>query len=150
MTPRPAARLAVLMALLATGCGGTKLGQVTGTVTVSGTPVPTGTIMFVPTNGKAAVGSIEPDGRYTLTTFAPGDGALIGVHKVTIRATKVGPGTMVPASFEEELKGAKGKILVPGGVEWIVPERYSQLTTTDLTATVNPGAQTIDFHLTPK
>jgi hypothetical protein len=57
---------------------------------------------------------------------------------------------MVPASFEDEVKGAKGQVLVPGRVEWIVPERYAHLNTTDLTATVNPGLQTIDLNLPAK
>jgi hypothetical protein len=140
----------VLLALAATGCEGQKMGQVSGTVTVGGAPVTTGTISFIPADGKAAVGAIGPDGRFTLTTNQPNDGALIGPHKVTIHATKVGGGTMVPASFEDELKGAKGQVLVPGKVEWIVPERYAHLNTTDLTATVNPGPQTIDFNLPAK
>jgi hypothetical protein len=139
-----------LILLVAAGCGGPKFGQVSGVVTVDGVPVSGGTIMFVPSDGKGAIGSIGPDGHYTLTTYKPDDGVLVGSHKVTIHATKVGSGTMVPASFEEELKGMKGKILVPGKVEWIVPEKYSQLATTELTATVEPGIQTIDFPLHAK
>jgi hypothetical protein len=139
-----------LFVLAAAGCEGSKLGQVSGVVTVGGTPLTTGTITFIPAEGKAAVGTIGPDGRFTLTTHLPNDGAIVGSHKVTIHATKVGGGTMVPASFEDELKGAKGQVLVPGKVEWIVPERYSNLATTDLTATVNRGPQTIDFNLPAK
>jgi hypothetical protein len=150
MPGRPVTRAAALILVFAAGCSGAKLGQVSGVVTVDSVPVSTGTIMFVPADGKAAVGSIGAGGRFTLTTFQPDDGALVGSHKVTIHATKVGAGTMVPASFEEEMKGMKGKVLVPGRVEWIVPEKYSQLATTDLTATVVPGNQTIDIHLQSK
>jgi hypothetical protein len=151
MTARRLIAAAALVTAVTAGCGGkAQLGQVTGVVTVAGTPVTTGTIMFVPTDGKAAVGSIGPDGRFTLTTHVTGDGALIGPHKVTIHATKVGGGTMVPASFEDELKGTKGHVLVPGKVEWIVPERYAHLNTSDLTATVNAGPQTIDFNVPAK
>jgi hypothetical protein len=132
-----------------TGCGGEQLGRVTGTVTVAGKPVAGGTIQFVPAAGKAAVGSINPDGTNTLTTHKPGDGALVGPHKVVIHYTRVGPGTLAAATFEDELKpaGDSGKVLVPGKVEWVVPERYSQLATTDLTTTVNGGDQTINFDL---
>jgi hypothetical protein len=144
-------RLLTVVGLLAlTGCGGEKLGQVTGTVTVAGRPVAGGTIQFVPATGKAAVGSINPDGSYTLTTYRTGDGALVGPHKVVIHATRVGPGSVVPATFADELKPAKGdsgKMLVPGKVEWIVPERYSDLISTDLTATVSGGDQTINFDV---
>jgi hypothetical protein len=34
--------------------------------------------------GKAAVGRIQPDGTYTLTTFEDADGAIVGEHWVTI------------------------------------------------------------------
>jgi hypothetical protein len=137
--------------LLVAGCsGGPVLAPVGGLVTVAGKPVTNGTIMFLPPDGKGAVGSIGPDGRYTLTTFHPGDGALVGDHQVTIRATRVDSGSMAPASLEEELRGTKGKVLVPGKVHWLVPERYSQPATSDLKATVKTGAQTIDFDLPAK
>jgi hypothetical protein len=142
--------LAVVGLVALAGCGGEQLGRVTGRVTVAGTPVTGGTIQFVPDTGKAAIGSIEPDGTYSLTTYRAGDGALVGPHKVVIHCTHVGAGSIVPATFEDELKPAKGdsgKMLVPGRVEWVVPERYSQLSSTDLSATVARGDQTINFDV---
>ena len=146
-----------LLAMLLTGCGGgPRLGKVSGRVTFNGKPVPTGTIMFYPDAGPAAVGAIGPDGAYSLTTIKQGDGAVVGSHRVSIQATTVGPGSLAdPKSFEEEMdlaqrKDPKAKVLVPGKVEWIVPEKYSRPETTDLTATVQPGANTIDFVLPPK
>ncbi len=136
--------------LLAAGCGGPNLGQVSGTVTAGGRPVTTGTIMFHPAEGPTAVGAINADGTYTLTTIKAGDGAAIGSHRVTIEATSVGSGSLAdPASFEEELKlaGKPSKILVPGKVEYLVSQKYSQLETTDLTAEVKPGSNQKDFHL---
>jgi hypothetical protein len=141
----------IALALAAAGCNrGPQLAHVTGTVTVDGKPIAGGTITFVPAKGKAAIGSIGPDGRYTLTTFTADDGAIVGDHKVTIHATKVGTGSMGYASLEDEVKGAKGKILVPGRVDWVVPERYSSLATTDLTAAVHSGDQSIDFTVPSK
>ena len=146
-----------LLAMLLTGCGGgPRLGKVSGRVTFNGKPVPTGTIMFYPDAGPAAVGAIGPDGTYTLTTIKPGDGAVVGSHRVTIHATTVGPGSLVdPKSFEEEIelaqrKDPKAKVLVPGKVEWIVPEKYSRPDTTDLTAQVRSGTNSIDFPLPVK
>jgi hypothetical protein len=69
---------------------------------------------------------------------------------VVIHCTRVGAGSIVPATFEDELKLAKGdsgKVLVPGKVEWVVSERYSQLSSTDLSATVARGDQTINFDV---
>jgi hypothetical protein len=146
-----------LLGMLLIGCsGGLRLGKVSGRVTFKGKPVPTGTIMFHPDEGPTAVGAIGPDGTYTLTTVKPGDGAIVGSHRVTIQATTVGPGSLAdPKSFEEEMqlaqrKDPKAKVLVPGQVEWIVPEKYSRPDTTNLTATVQSGTNTIDFPLPVK
>jgi hypothetical protein len=145
---------ALLVPLALTGCGGEKLAQVSGRITVDGKPVPGGTISFVPPTGKAAVGSISPDGTYTLGTYQTSDGALVGPHKVVIHSTRVGSGSVVsvPTTFEDELKPVKdsGKVIVPGKVDWLVPERFSQLATTDLTASVETDGQRIDFDLPPK
>jgi hypothetical protein len=143
-----------LLGMVFTGCsGGPRLGKVSGKVTFNGKPVPTGTIMFYPDSGPAAVGAIGPDGTYTLTTIKSGDGAVVGSHRVTIQATSVGSGSLAdPSSFEDEMqlaqrKDPKAKVLVPGKVDWLVPEKYSRPDTTDLTATVEPGTNTIDFLL---
>ena len=146
-----------LLGMLLIGCsGGLRLGKVSGRVTFKGKPVPTGTIMFHPDEGPTAVGAIGPDGTYTLTTVKPGDGAIVGSHRVTIQATTVGPGSLAdPKSFEEEMELAqrrdpKAKVLVPGKVNWLVPEKYSRPDTTDLTAQVQSGTNTIDFPLPGK
>lgn len=146
--------LTALIGLLA-GCGdGGRLGRVSGTVTVDGKPVTQGTIMFVPADGKAAIGAIGPDGRFTLTTYSDGDGALVGPHKVTILSTIVGGSSFAPASIDDEVAMANGaggnRILVPGKVTWIVPERFSQISTSELTSTVKSGSQTIDFDVPSK
>lgn len=146
--------LVLAAAFAAAGCGGERLGRVTGTVTAGGRLVTSGTVQFIPAAGKAAVASIMPDGTYTLTTYAHGDGALVGTHKVVIHATRVGAGKLVEAkSIEDEIalaKSASGKVLIPGKVEWLVPERYSAPDTSDLTATVEPGEQTINFDVPAK
>lgn len=145
-TCRPA--LLALALLGATGCGGREMGTVTGRVTVGGAPVKEGMIMFHPTNGPTAVGSIK-DGVYSLTTTKPDDGAVVGEHRVTITATTVGAGKLVePKSMEEEVARAEKKNvkwLVAGEVKWVVPQKCSQLDTTDQKAIVAAGPNTIDF-----
>jgi hypothetical protein len=149
--PRALLVLVCLPAALLGGCGGPKLGKVTGKVTYNGKPVTGGKILFYPESGRMALGEIGPDGTYSLTTFKPGDGALVGSHRITIEATKVGPGSMEPPkTFEEELKGVApgGKVLVAGKVEWLVPEKYSRVETSGLTRKVEPGENKIDLDLT--
>jgi hypothetical protein len=136
------------------GCSeGPELGEVEGRVTFQGQPVTQGMVIFQPKNGPAAIGEIDKEGHFTLTTLSPGDGALVGDHQVAIQATTVGAGQIAePESMEEELNAARaggspGKYLVPGKVQWLVPEKYSRAESSGLTATVNPGQNVVDFEL---
>lgn len=146
---------AALLALGCAGCGNGGLAKVSGRITVSGQPVTSGTIMFYPTTGPGAVSEIKADGSYTLTTFRQGDGAAIGNHKVAIHATSIGPSSVVEAkSVEDEVRtagsAAGGKMLVPGKVTWLVPEKYSLPGQSPLTAEVVRGQNTIDFDIPPE
>jgi hypothetical protein len=127
------------------------MGKVKGKVTVGGVPVTSGAILFYPAEGPGAVGDIGPDGTYTLRTHKAGDGAMIGSHKVAIHSTSVGPGSMQePKSLDDELRGSPantGKVLVPGKITWVVPEKYSTPAQSPLTAAVKSGQNTIDFEI---
>jgi len=91
---RRAAMLAALLFLpLGAGFGcdapeaGAKLSTtvpVSGKVTYKGKPLTHGTVAFEPDAGREAHGEIGPDGGYTLTTFKKDDGAVAGVHRVSI------------------------------------------------------------------
>ena len=139
------------VALTMAGCGSRGMGQVKGKVTVGGAPVTSGAIMFYPAEGPGAVGDIGPDGTYSLRTHKPGDGAVVGSHKVAIHSTGVGPGSMQePKSLDDELRGSPGnsaKILVPGKITWVVPEKYSTPAQSPLIAEVKAGQNTIDFDI---
>jgi hypothetical protein len=82
---------ASLLAALA-GCGsdnGLELARVTGTVTHQGKPLTYGSIMFEPdtsrgTSGPPAIGTINKDGSFVLSTESAGDGAVVGAHRVAI------------------------------------------------------------------
>jgi hypothetical protein len=58
---------------------------VSGTLTYNGKPVPSFKVVFSPTDGrKTAMGTTDADGKFTLGTNQPGDGAAVGTHKVTV------------------------------------------------------------------
>jgi hypothetical protein len=143
--------------LFAVGCShGPTVARVTGRVTYDdGKPVTGGQIMFHAEGGRPALADIQPDGTYTLTTYKPGDGALVGKHVVTITATRVGAGSVTFSSPEDEQRwteqGMKqpggAKVLVPGKVEWLVPESYSQPQTSNLRAEVKAEENVINFKL---
>lgn len=75
-----------------TGCGSDNFptAPASGTVICQGKPVSGGMVYFSPigTGGKSAVtgkpasGSVGDDGKFVLTTYQDGDGAVIGQHHV--------------------------------------------------------------------
>jgi hypothetical protein len=82
-----------LFVLFFTGCGGKgpKTARVSGTVTMSGKPLPKVGVTFLPTKkGPAATGVTNENGEFTLTTTRKGDGAVLGKHKVTVGAAEEG------------------------------------------------------------
>ena len=115
-----------------------------GRITFRGQPVAGGQITFYPEpigSGRQAIGAIGPDGRYTLTTFDHGDGALLGRHRVTIKAVRVKDSLSAEKAAEEMRLGHDL------GVEWLVPKKYSRPETSPLTAEVKRGNNTIDLDL---
>jgi len=99
--------------LVAAGCGGrgVTLVPVSGIVEVDGEPLATGAITVAPADGRPASGMIGPDGRFTLSTFEPGDGVMPGRHKVVVIASRS---------------------LSPSRVQWLVPKSMRTLATTPL------------------
>ena len=143
--------VAVLWSLLS-GCGptGPEMGQVTGSITFDGNVVPAGNVQFWPESGRPARGSIAEDGTYSLTTFGKDDGAIVGSHRVTIQATQVSDQGPAVGSTAEEIahySQKNAKRIRASRVKWIVPQRYSEVDTTPLVATVVSGANIIDFNL---
>ncbi len=137
------------------GCGDNRPARapVEGRITVGGQPLASGRIMFWPDEGVPARGQIGPDGVYRLSTFGDGDGAVLGRHVVTIEATQIeNPGPQL-TSLEQEIEyygdpaHAKDVSQTPA-VRWLVPERYSQRETSELSADVlAKRPNRIDFDL---
>ena len=124
--------LLVVVALLCTsGCGAPEhpdVGQVTGTITLDGKPLSDAAVMFQPSNGRASTGTTDAKGNYTLMYLDGVMGAMLGVHKVSIRT---------------EIPGEDGQ---PPVVKEKLPKRYHEFT--ELTADIKAGSNTHDFALT--
>lgn len=80
--------LCLLIALAAVGCGGPGATAAGGTVTYQGQPVVDATVLFTPDGGgegaAMATGKTDAQGKFTLTTKSPNDGAIPGNYKVSI------------------------------------------------------------------
>ena len=101
-----ATKVALLLVVFG-GCGGNtpsvsvSTTPVKGKVTYKGQPLTGGTISFEPENsGREAFGDIKSDGTFELTTYKPGDGAVVGSCRVQV----VNPGKAgkqaVPGKFK--------------------------------------------------
>jgi hypothetical protein len=124
----PGLVLALTVVAAVSGCGGgdpyaVKTVSAAGTATYQGKPVSKGTILFQPVDekGRPASGTIE-DGKFTLTTYREGDGAVPGKHKVAVVVT-------------EEKKTKDGDTTV----KYIIPERYASAETSGVEVEVPPG-----------
>lgn len=102
-----------LVAVTVVGCGGgSKTAPVHGRVSLDGKPLTAGTVTFTPEAGRSATGYIQSDGTFSLTTFAEGDGALPGPHKVSVSGGSVGP-PQRPNFDTDDVKGAVSKAVIP-------------------------------------
>ena len=120
-----------------TGCGGDSgpaLGQVTGTVTMDGKPLPDAMVSFYPeAGGRSAHGVTDASGKFLLRFTGMKDGALVDTHKVKIE-------TGVQLS-ESETQSRRTKVAQ-------LPVRYNK--ETELTAKVERGSNNFDFDLQSK
>jgi hypothetical protein len=120
----------LLLALgLVAGCGGAagEFVQVSGTVKYAdGTPVTgqTAKAVFLPKSpeGRAASGTIEPDGSFKAMTEKPGDGMKPGAYTVVLDV------------FKDYRAGIRA-----------VPKKYGDASTTPLEATVDADHTSFDF-----
>ncbi len=142
MLQAPRALGTAVMLLVVLGCG--KPGTaptvpVTGTVTLNGQPVEGVSVGFTPQSGRPASDTTDARGKFTLSTFESGDGAVPGTHKVVITE---------PADEAEPMPGT------PEAENWVppesqVPEEYQDASTTPLTAEVEEGGENdFTFELT--
>lgn len=142
-----------IMILLALGCSQTvqdgrpARAKVTGSVSLGG-GVLSGTNVLLHSQsdqGQDAVGKTEADGTFTLTTFTPGDGALPGEYKVTVSKVET-----VSAVTEEQAQQllSQGRPVPPPKNTELVPKKYTNMSLTPLTFTVEAGIQNkLDINL---
>jgi hypothetical protein len=122
--------LAILLVatLASVGCsdGRPKRVPVSGTVLIDGKPLTTGFIRVCPDHARPAVGQLDAQGRFTLTTFDSNDGCVVGTHRVEVVA------------YEK----------TASGVRLLAPEKYKDMATSGLTVNVNGPTDSLLLNLT--
>lgn len=121
--------------MLTSGCGSQSndmpnIAVVKGWVKLDGKPVKLAMITFQPEKGRPSIGHTDFDGNFELNYIADKKGAVIGNHKVRISTHKV-----------EEIVESDERHEVPE----LIPEEYN--TRSNLTASVEPGSNEINFEL---
>jgi hypothetical protein len=79
--------LPLLAGTLLAGCGGgRKTVPVSGVITLEGAPLAGAQVTFHPmaSDGRMAIGISDSNGRFSLTTYKPNDGALPGRYRITV------------------------------------------------------------------
>jgi len=145
-----AARLVFPLALLALanaiGCGpsGPAMERVTGAVIYNGRPVAGSRVTFHgPLSPRAAVGTTNAAGEFTLTTMTSGDGAVVGEHRVSI--TTFTPEAIAKMSNAQQEALGRGEKVNGSGL----PTRYASFDKSGLSAVVEKGAKNhFQFELT--
>ncbi|WP_425400278.1 hypothetical protein [Aeoliella sp.] len=132
MTPAGILRIAFTLALVATcvSCGSNlpATSAVSGVVEYDGKPLTGfdhGAVIFTPTGGRLAKGTIDPnDGSFRLGTFDSADGAIVGPAAVTVSAT-VDAGGSVEDKYQ--------------GIRRVIPEAFSDHHLSGLECEVSAG-----------
>ncbi|QDT55420.1 hypothetical protein Pan44_34630 [Caulifigura coniformis] len=127
------------------GCGGgggdaPKTVPATGTITVDGRPMGKLSVAFMPTQGKVATGETDSEGRFTLMTNTPGDGAVVGTYSVSVAPI---------LEVQEAMPGMDG-YKKPGPPPFA--KKFTDHKKSGLTATVDadPAKNDFKFELTSK
>ena len=124
--------LIAALALTMLGCGPKypETVPVSGTVTLDKKPVAGAAVVFTPTEGDRATGTTDPSGKFELSTYRLGDGAVPGKHRVTVTKTTVEPGT------EEK-------------IVFVIPLDYGKPDTSNLTCDVQKEMDPVQLNLEP-
>lgn len=87
------------------GCGRAPfpVAPVHGRVTIDGQPLASGKVLFAPIAqddrleaGKWAMGTVQPDGTFVLSTYGENDGAIVGDHWATVVSSPGGTAATTP------------------------------------------------------
>ncbi len=110
------------------GCQGKHPGlvPVTGTVTIDGKPLTMGEVRILAANHRPAIGRINPDGSFTLSSFELNDGAPAGKHLATVTAVE---------SIDEHSR------------RWHAPKKYANKLDSDLWVTIDKPTDDLRIEL---
>lgn len=141
-------RLIVLLSCLSLGfvlgCGSNypKTYPVNGIVLMDGKPLPDVIVTLLPPTGNPATGTTDSNGKFSLSTFSQGDGALPGKYAVSIMPKD--PPPMPGDEMSSPGGGQKVKYEAP------IPTKYANPTTSQIELTVEAATNNPTIEISSK
>lgn len=131
------------------GCSGENVGSVTGKVTMDGQPLPNAIVTFTPqAGGRTGTGKTDANGQYKLV-FAGGEGATIGMNKVSVttapETVAVTETSSDSEAYAQQAMGGSASDYDTAKVTEPIPARYNK--NTELTFEVKSGSNVYDIEL---
>jgi hypothetical protein len=119
----------LMSSLAALGCSDGRPARVpvSGRVLIDGQPLKFGSIQFIPKGARASAGQLDENGHFVLSCFGEGDGAVVGVHQVAIRA---------------------GQQRNDAETYWHAPKKYNDTSTSGLTEQITGPTDSLTINLT--
>lgn len=120
--------LILAVCMLPAGCGPkeAKRVPVSGQVVIDGKPLTHGIVRFVPEGSRASMGTLDEQGRFTLTCFDGSKGAVLATHGVEVAAAE---------SLSET------------AVRWHAPKKYANLQSSGLTVEITEPTDDLVIEL---
>jgi hypothetical protein len=127
--------LVFLVVLAVIGCENKTVGEITGTVTYQGQPLPTGTVSFWDSNNQCLASAPLFEGKYTAPVKVP-----VGAVKITVTTPGNSSGSRRTNMVRKNKRGEKISVIP-------IPAKYGNAEQSGLTYTVKPGANTYNIEL---
>jgi len=135
----------LMIAICSIGCGGVSIKpfdnivRCSGTVTLDGKPLPSGSVAFVPIDvavGQPAVGTIN-SGKFEMVTTVSSPGVIAGKYQVCVQAFD-------PMQTIETAEPGQAPIAPRS----LIPKKYTDVSTSGWTVDVAPGMDPLHLELT--
>jgi hypothetical protein len=152
--------LFAVLALTFTGCGYRRPHQVktSGTVTLDGDPVASASLTFIPDSGRPAFAVTNTNGEFQVSSYGGNDGLPAGSYRII--AVKEELKERFQKQYEKQVARAKAEA-EPGeepeevelefgdsAYENMLPSKYEELETTDITVTITKQQEPLVITLT--
>ena len=118
--------ICLTVALFCVGCSDRPhIVPISGQVLIDGKPLSYGFIRFSSGEGRPALGRLDKEGRFRLSTYESGDGAIVGSHRIAVLTHEI----------------------TDTGIKWHAPKEYADYAASGLTAKITEPTDSLVINL---